>query len=135
MAGPEETPIVHFSIELDPTSFGLETDEHRSKFYTTLDVTVEATNSDGTLVHSTARSTFIELTPRQVDEIQAAPVAYQDDFPLVPGTYTSVLNALGDSHQRLGDEEKAKRYFERSLELDPTQDAVKNRLTRMERSP
>ena len=88
MAGPEETPIVHFSVELDPTSFGLETDEDRSMFYTTLDVTVEATNSDGTLVHSTARSTFIELTQRQVDEIQTAPVAYQDDFPLVPGRYT-----------------------------------------------
>ena len=88
MVGPEATPIVHYSIELDPTSFGLETDEDQSKFYTTLDVTVEATNSDGTLVHSTARSTFIELTPRQVDEIRTAPVAYQDDFPLVPGTYT-----------------------------------------------
>ena len=88
MVGPEATPIVHYSIELDPTSFGLETNEDQSKFYTTLDVTVEATNSDGTLVHSTARSTFIELTPRQVDEIRTAPVAYQDDFPLVPGTYT-----------------------------------------------
>lgn len=88
MKGPEATPIVHYSIELDPTSFGLETDEDQSKFYTTLDVTVEATHSDGTLVHSTARSTFIELTPRQVDEIRTAPVAYQDDFPLVPGTYT-----------------------------------------------
>ena len=88
MVGPEATPIVHYSIELDPTSFGLETDEDQSKFYTTLDVTVEATDSDGTLVHSTARSTFIELTPQQVEEIQTAPVAYQDDFPLVPGTYT-----------------------------------------------
>ena len=87
MVGPEGTPIVHYSIELDPTSFGLETDEDQSKFYTTLDVTVEATNSDGILVHSTARSTFIELTPQQVEEIQTAPVAYQDDFPLVPGTY------------------------------------------------
>ena len=88
MAGPEATPIVHFSIELDPTSFGLETNEDQSKFYTTLDVTVEATRSDGTLVHSSAHSTFIELTPRQVEEIQNAPVAYQDDFPLVPGSYT-----------------------------------------------
>ena len=88
MTGPEATPIVHYSIELDPTSFGLETDEDQSKFYTTLDVTVEATNSDGILVHSTARSTFIELSPHQVAEIRTAPVAYQDDFPLVPGTYT-----------------------------------------------
>lgn len=88
MTGPEATSIVHYSIELDPPSFGLETDEDQSKFYTTLDVTVEATHSDGTLVHSIARSTFIELTPRQVDEIRTAPVAYQDNFPLVPGTYT-----------------------------------------------
>ena len=90
MAGPRATPIVHFSIELDPTSFGLETDEEQSRFYTTLDVTVEVRSPDALdeLVHSTAHSTFVELTRPQVEAIQTAPIAYQDDFPLVPGSYS-----------------------------------------------
>ncbi len=87
MAGPEATPIVHYSIELDPTSFGLETDENQTRFYTTLDVDVEVQNENEVLVHSTTRSTFIELTPQQVESIQTSPIAYQDDFPLIPGTY------------------------------------------------
>lgn len=91
MVGPEATPIVHFSVELDPTSFGLETDEDNSKYYTTLDVTVEVTDSDGKMAHSNTRSDFIELTPAQVQRIQTAPVAYQDDFPLVPGDYTIAI--------------------------------------------
>ena len=91
MVGPEATPIVHFSVELDPTNFGLEADETGSRFYTTLDVTVEVTDSEGKLTHSNMRSDFIELTPAQVERIQTAPVAYQDDFPLVPGDYTIAI--------------------------------------------
>jgi GWxTD domain-containing protein len=82
------TAIVHYSIELDPASFGFETDEAQSRFYTTLDVTVEATNAQATLVHSLERSTPIELTPAEVARLEHSPVAYQDDFPLVPGEYT-----------------------------------------------
>ena len=41
---------------------------------------------------------------------------------------TTLLNALGDCHQRLGDAAKAKEAFERSLGLDPDQDTVKELL-------
>ncbi|TDI36049.1 MAG: tetratricopeptide repeat protein [Acidobacteria bacterium] len=41
---------------------------------------------------------------------------------------TTLLNALGDCRQILGDATKAKEVFERSLGLDPDQDAVKERL-------
>ena len=40
----------------------------------------------------------------------------------------SILNALGDCHQRLGDAAKVKEAFERSLGLDPDQDTVKELL-------
>ena len=88
MTTDDGTPIVHYSIEIDPEHFGLETDDEQSRYYTTLDVNVEVTDTNDTLVHSTSRSTTIELTPEQVEAVQTAPVAYQDDFPLVPGRYT-----------------------------------------------
>ena len=88
MAGPDGTPIVHFSVELDPASFGFETDEDQSKYYTTLDVTVEATDTEGRLVLVNNRSSYIELSAAQIEQVQRAPVAYQDDLPLVPGSYT-----------------------------------------------
>ncbi|GMR21965.1 MAG: hypothetical protein BMS9Abin37_0288 [Acidobacteriota bacterium] len=82
------TALVNYSIEIDPQNFSLETDEDGSKFYTTLDVTVEARTQDGTLVFVTDKEAYIELTPAQVQEVRAQAFAYQDDFALVPGDYT-----------------------------------------------
>jgi GWxTD domain-containing protein len=86
-AGPSSAAIVHYSLELDPESFGLATDEDRKKFYTTFDVTLEARDPEGTLVLANDRSDYVELTPSQVKEIERYPVAYRDSFPLVPGRY------------------------------------------------
>ena len=41
------------------------------------------------------------------------------------------LNALGDSHQRLGNRDKAREAFERSLELDAEQPGVRERLAEL----
>ena len=40
----------------------------------------------------------------------------------------SLLNALGDCHEQLGDGERAREMFERSLELNPGQQGVRDRL-------
>ena len=88
LAGPANAALVHYSLELDPESFGLASDEDQRKFYTTLDVTLEARNAEGTLVLANDRSDYIELSPSQVREIERFPIAYQDSFPLVPGRYT-----------------------------------------------
>ncbi|HXV61559.1 MAG TPA: GWxTD domain-containing protein [Vicinamibacteria bacterium] len=88
LVGPERTAIVHYGIELDPENFGLASDEEKTKFYTTLDVTVEARNAGGTLVFANERSDFVELSSSQVQAIERFPVAYHDTFPLVPGRYT-----------------------------------------------
>ncbi len=82
------TPIVHYSIEIDPQNFSLETDEKQSKFYTTLDVTIEVRNPEGTLIVANDKEVYFELTPSQVQTIRASPFAYQDNFPLVPGDYS-----------------------------------------------
>jgi GWxTD domain-containing protein len=88
LAGPDATAMVQYVLELDPESFGLASDEDQKKFYTTLDVTLEVRNPEGKLVLSNDRSDYLELSPGQVHEIERYPVAYQDDFPLVPGRYT-----------------------------------------------
>jgi GWxTD domain-containing protein len=88
LAGPEGTAVVHYALELDPESFGLASDEEKTKFYTTLDVTLEVRTREGALVLANDRSDYLELTPSQVAEIERYPVAYQDSFPLVPGDYT-----------------------------------------------
>ncbi len=87
-AGPSNTALVHYILELDPESFGLATDEDKTKFYTTLDVTLEARDPEGRLVLAHDRSDYLELTPSQVKEIERHPIAYQDSLPLVPGRYT-----------------------------------------------
>jgi predicted negative regulator of RcsB-dependent stress response len=81
------TPLVHYSIEIDPQNFTMETDEKQSKFYTTLDVTVEVRTLEGTLIVANDKEVYLELSPSQMQTIRSSPFAYQDDFPLVPGDY------------------------------------------------
>ena len=88
LADPSGTALVHFSLEIEPQNFTLETDEQKSKFYTTLDVTIEARSPEGTLVLANDKEAFIELTPSQMRELGSSPFAYRDDFPLVPGDFT-----------------------------------------------
>ena len=79
--------LVHFSIEIDPQNFSLETDEQRSKFYTTLDLSIEAVSTGGQLVLAAEKQAYIELTPSQMRELGTRAFAYQDDFPLVAGDF------------------------------------------------
>jgi len=85
--GPDDTPFVHFSVEIDPQNFTLETDEDQTQFYTTLDISVEAVNEDDVTVLAIDRPAYLELTRAQVQDVQASPFAYQDSVPLLPGKY------------------------------------------------
>ena len=85
--GPQNTPFIHFSVEIDPQNFTLETDEDQTQFYTTLDISVEAVNEDDVTILAIDRPAYLELTRTQVQEVQASPFAYQDSVPLLPGTY------------------------------------------------
>ncbi len=89
LVGPEAMPFVHYAIEIDPQHFTLESDEDQTKFYTTLDVTVEVTDRDGILVLRYDKESYVELTAAQVEQVKASPFSYQDDFPLIPGDYTA----------------------------------------------
>jgi Flp pilus assembly protein TadD len=60
----------------------------------------------------------------------ARAVGYLERAAAIRPPDTSLWNALGDSYQRLGNTDEARRAFERSLALDPNQDAVSRRLAR-----
>ncbi len=85
--GPFRTPFVHFSVEIDPQNFTLETDEDQTKFYTTLDISVEAVDENDVTVLAVDRPAYLELTRTQVDQVRGSPFAYQDSVPLLPGRY------------------------------------------------
>ena len=85
--GPDETPFVSYAIELDLQNFSMETDEDQTKFYTTLDVSVEARNKDGVVVFAKDRQDYVELNPGQFQNARASPFSYQSNFPLLPGEY------------------------------------------------
>ena len=85
--GPQNTPFIHYSVEIDPQNFTLETDEDQTKFYTTLDISVEAVDENDVTVLALDRPGYLELTRTQVEEVRGSPFAYQDSVPLLPGKY------------------------------------------------
>ncbi len=85
--GPLGTPFIHYSVEIDPQNFTLETDEDQTRFYTTLDISVEAVDENDVTVLAVDRPAFLELTRSQVQEVQSSPFSYQDSVPLLPGRY------------------------------------------------
>ncbi|MGH9322084.1 MAG: GWxTD domain-containing protein, partial [Vicinamibacteria bacterium] len=93
LSGPDGTSFVHYSIEIDPQNFNLETDEGRTRFYTVVDLGLEIRGVGGDLVVAKEREIPFELTPSQFDQVQASPVAIQGAFPIVPGDYNVSLIA------------------------------------------
>ena len=93
LAGPDDTSFVHYSIEIDPRNFNLETDEDRSRFYTVVDLDLEIRSAGGDLVVAREKEIPFELTPSQFEQVQASPVAIQGAFPIVPGDYDLSLIA------------------------------------------
>ena len=65
-----------------------------------------------------------------MDDFQKA-TEYLEKAMTIRPPDTELLNAIGDCHLRLGNPDKAKAYFERSLELEPSQEAVKRRLAEL----
>ena len=88
LADASGASLVHFSIEIDPENFSIEHDPDEAKYYTTLDISIEARAEDGRLVVATDKEAYIEMSQSQMLELQSRPFAYQDDFPLIPGDFT-----------------------------------------------
>jgi GWxTD domain-containing protein len=87
LMGPDNTPFVHYSIELDPASLSLEANDRETEFYTTLDVNLELRDPEGHLLAVTENEPFLRLTASQFEQAKAYPFAYRDSFPVLPGDY------------------------------------------------
>jgi tetratricopeptide (TPR) repeat protein len=62
-------------------------------------------------------------------------VSYLDRARQIRPPDTLLLNSSGDCHQQLGNADQAREAFSRSLELDPEQPVVKDRLEMLGESP
>jgi GWxTD domain-containing protein len=87
LAGPQSTPFLNYGIEIDPQNVTMETDEDQTKYYTTLDISLEVRNLDGEIILANDKEVYLELSPSQVQQVGASPFSYQDNFPLLPGDY------------------------------------------------
>jgi GWxTD domain-containing protein len=88
LAARDGTPFVSYTVEIDAKHFSLEANEDQTKFHTTLDITTELRTEHGDLILSKDKSTYLEMTRSQLEQVIGLPFAYQDSFPVVPGDYS-----------------------------------------------
>ena len=87
LLAPDASALVHYSVELDPQDMALQSDEATSRYYTIMDLSVEAHDRAGNLVHSENRELIVDLSATQMEAVRASPFAFQGSFPLVPGDF------------------------------------------------
>jgi GWxTD domain-containing protein len=91
LGGPGATSFVHYRVELDPGDFSLVQGDGAARYFTTLDVTIEVTDVDGRRVFTRDKEVYVQLSSAEIRELDVAPFAYEDDFPLIPGDYKLVV--------------------------------------------
>jgi GWxTD domain-containing protein len=91
LGGPGTTSFVHYRVELDPGDFSLVQGDGAARYFTTLEVSIEVTGGDGRRVFARDKEVYVQLTSAEIRELDVAPFAYEDDFPLIPGEYKLVV--------------------------------------------
>jgi GWxTD domain-containing protein len=87
MLGPDGSRFLMYAVEIDFENFPVETDEAGTKYYTTVDVSLEVRNREGVLVLADDKESFVELSRSQVEAGTGSSFSYQDGLPLVPGDF------------------------------------------------
>ena len=85
--GPENVPFLHFGLEIEPSHFTLESDEKGSRHYTTVDVDLEIRDLEGRPVAYNLNQPLLQMSASQFDRARSFPLAYRDNYPLIPGDY------------------------------------------------
>lgn len=85
--GPDAVPFLHFALEIEPSHFTLEADERGTRHYTTLEVDLEIRNPDGVPIAYHLNQPFLQLSAAQFEQASRYPVAYRDNYPVLPGDY------------------------------------------------
>ncbi len=87
LLGPEGSQFLQYAVEIDFENFPVETDEARTKYYTTVDVSLEIRDRTGALVLADDKESYVELSRSQVETGSGSSFSYQDGLPLVPGEF------------------------------------------------
>lgn len=91
LIGPDRTPYLHFSIELNLEDLPMDTNGDGSRSFTTLDAGLEVRDREGRLILADEKEAFVQLTKPQLEAIGGSTFAYQDGVPLAPGDYEVML--------------------------------------------
>ncbi len=87
LLGPEGSRFLQYAVEIDFENFPVETDPDRTRYYTTVDVSLEIRTREGALVLADDKESFVELSRSQVETGSGSAFSYQDGVPLVPGDF------------------------------------------------
>ena len=85
--GPNNIPFLHFAFDIDPANFTFEVDERKTRHYTTLEVDFEARDLEGRAVAYNLNQPMLQMSTSQFEQASHYPLAYRDNYPLVPGDY------------------------------------------------
>jgi GWxTD domain-containing protein len=86
--GLEDASFVHWGIEIEPQHLTLVFDEDKKVYYTSFEIQGEVTTAAESLpVLSFSREEFVQLTPSQLEGVQARPFAFRSMFPILPGEF------------------------------------------------
>ncbi len=87
LLGPGGSHFLQYAVEIDFENFPVETDEARTRYYTTVDVSLEIRDREGVLVLADDKESFVELSRSQMEAGSGSSFSYQDGLPLVAGDF------------------------------------------------
>jgi len=87
LLGPGGSQFLQYAVEIDFENFPVETDEAETRYYTTVDVSLEIRDREGVLVLADDKESFVELSRSQMEAGSGSSFSYQDGLPLVPGDF------------------------------------------------
>jgi GWxTD domain-containing protein len=85
--GPGNTPFLHYAFEIEPERFTFEHDDNRTRYYTTVEVDLEVRDEQGRVVAYNLNQPLLQLSAGQFEQAKSYPLAYRDNYPLIPGKY------------------------------------------------
>ncbi len=105
--GPGDTPFLHYAFEIDPQDFTFEHDDDRTRYYTTVEVDLEVRDEQGRVVVYSLNQPLLQLSSGQFDQAKSYPLAYRDNYPLMPGKYqvSVILKNLATKDYTAGEQE------------------------------
>ena len=87
LLGPGGSQFLQYAVEIDFENFPVETDEAGTRYYTTVDVSLEIRDREGVLVLADDKESFVELSRSQMETSAGSSFSYQDGLPLVAGEF------------------------------------------------